>query len=59
MRWAEPTVHVRNIWNLYNILTENVVRERPLGRRKWEDDIKTNLTEMECVQWIHLVRDIV
>jgi hypothetical protein len=61
MRRAKPTVYVRKIRNPYTILIENTVRERPVGRRKWKDNIKTNLTEMECkgVQWIHLVRDMV
>jgi hypothetical protein len=35
--------------------------KRPLGRsrRRWEDNIRINLTEMECLgmNWMHLSQD--
>jgi hypothetical protein len=54
-------MRVRNARNSYNILIEKPVRKRPLGRRKWEDNIKMNLTEIGCegVGWNHLVQDMV
>jgi hypothetical protein len=52
---------VRNSRNLYDIFIETPVRERPLGERKWEHNIKTNLIEMGCedVKWIDLFQDTV
>jgi hypothetical protein len=47
--------------NLYNILVGKPEGKRLLGRyrRKWEDNIKTNLTETRCkgVDWIKLAQD--
>jgi hypothetical protein len=40
------------------VLVGNSERKRPLGksRRKWDNNIKTDLKEMECegMSWIHL-----
>jgi hypothetical protein len=58
MRWAG---HVAQMWakgNLYRILMEKPEGKRPLGRprRRWLDNIKINLREIECdgVDWIDL-----
>jgi hypothetical protein len=45
----------------YNILVGRPEGRRPLGRRsrRWEDNIKTDLREIEFgdVDWIHLAQD--
>jgi hypothetical protein len=45
----------------YNILVGKPERRRPLGRprRRWEDNIKVDLREIEFgdVDWIHLAQD--
>jgi hypothetical protein len=45
----------------YNILVGKPERRRPLGRprRRWEDNIKMDLTEIGFgdVDWIHLAQD--
>jgi hypothetical protein len=47
--------------NTCKILVGKPERKRPLGRprRRWKDDIKTDLWEigLECVDLIHLARD--
>jgi hypothetical protein len=45
----------------YNILVGRPEGRRPLGRprRRWEDDIKMDLTEIGFgdVDWVHLTQD--
>jgi len=46
---------------VYRVLVGKPEGKRPLGRprRKWEDNIKMNLQEMECedMDWIELAQD--
>jgi len=46
---------------VYRVLVGKPERKRPLGktRRRWEDNIKMDLQEMECggMDWIDLARD--
>jgi hypothetical protein len=47
--------------NAYRIFVEKPEGKRPLGRHRcrWEDDIKTDLTETgwSTMNWIHLAED--
>jgi hypothetical protein len=47
--------------NAYKILVGKTERKRPLGkpRRRWEDNIRKELTEIwwEGVGWIHVAQD--
>jgi len=46
---------------VYRVLVGKSEGKRPLGRprRRWEDNIKINLQEVECgsVDWIELAQD--
>jgi hypothetical protein len=46
---------------VYRVLVGKPERKRPLGRprRRWEDNIKFNLQELECgiVDWIEMAQD--
>ena len=46
---------------LYRVLVEKPEGKRPLGRhrRRWEDNIKTDLQEVECgdMDWVELAQD--
>ena len=46
---------------VYNILVGKPERKRPLGRprRRWEDNIKMDLQEVEgsCGEWMELAQD--
>jgi hypothetical protein len=41
------------------VLVGKAERKRPLGRRRWEDNIKMDLQEVGCggIDWIELVQD--
>jgi hypothetical protein len=41
--------------NAYKILVEEPVRKRPLGRRRWRDNVKE--IGYDSVDWIHLPQD--
>ena len=53
-RWGENR-------SLYRVLVGKPEGERPLGRprRRWEDDIKMDLQEVECggMDWMELAQD--
>jgi hypothetical protein len=60
MRWAG---HVARMWErrgVYRVLVRKPEGKRPLGkpRRKFEDNIKMDLQEVECsgMDWIELVQ---
>jgi hypothetical protein len=45
--------------NAYGILVGKPEEKRPLGRRRWVDNIKTDLREIgwDSMDWIDLVQD--
>ena len=47
--------------SVYRVLVGKPERKRPLGRprRRWEDNIKTDLQEVRCgvMDWIELAQD--
>jgi len=61
MRWSGRVTRVSWLRNAYNILVGKPEWRRPLGRprRRWEDNIRTNLREIrwEDVDWIPLAQD--
>jgi hypothetical protein len=61
MRWAGHVAHVGEVRGAYTILVGRPEGRRPLGRprRRWEDNIKTDLREIEFgdVDWIHWAQD--
>jgi len=50
MRWTGNVASMRERISIYSVLVGKAERKRPLGRprRRWEDNIKTNLQEVEC-----------
>jgi hypothetical protein len=61
MRRAGHVARMREGRGVYRVLVGKAEGKRPLGRprRRWEDNIKTDLKEVECggVDWIELVQD--
>jgi hypothetical protein len=61
MRWAGHVVRMGEVRGAYNILVGKPEGRRPLGRprRRWEDNIKIELREIEFgyVDWIHWAQD--
>jgi len=61
MRWAGHVAHIWESRGVYRVLVEKPEGKRPLGRprRRWEDNIKTDLQEVRCVgiDWIDLAKD--
>jgi hypothetical protein len=61
MRWAGHVGLMGEGRGVYRILVGEPERRRPLGRprRRWEDNIKTDLQEVGCgsMEWIGLVQD--
>jgi len=53
MRWAGHVAHIGKKRGVFRILGRKTEGKRPLGRprHRWEDNIKMNLQEMECVAW--------
>jgi hypothetical protein len=61
MRWAEHVARMGEGKGAYRVLVGWPEGKRPLGRprRRWEDNIKMDLTEMRIdgVNWIRLAQD--
>jgi hypothetical protein len=61
MRWAEHVAQVGEGRGVYRVLVGNLEEKRPLGRprRRWEDNIKRNLQEIESwlMDWIELAQN--
>jgi hypothetical protein len=61
MRWAGNVSRMGETRNAYRILVGKPEGKRLLGRprRRWVDDIKTDLTEKGCdgMDWIELAQD--
>jgi hypothetical protein len=62
MRWAGHVARIGETRNAYRRLVEKPEGKRPLGRprRRWVDNIKMNLREVEWdgVDWIELAQDM-
>jgi hypothetical protein len=58
MRWAGNVEHMGEGRGVYRVLVGKPEGKRPLGRsrRRWEDNIKMGLQEVECgcMDWIAL-----
>jgi len=61
MRWAEHVVRVGDRRGVYRVSVGKPEGKRPLGkpRRRWHDNIKTDLQEVGCwgMDWIELAQD--
>jgi hypothetical protein len=61
MRWAEKVARVGEWYGVYRVSVEKHEERRQLGRprRRWEDNIKMDLQEVECggMDWIQLAQD--
>jgi hypothetical protein len=61
MRWAGHVARMEEGRGIYGVLIGRRKGKRPLGRprRRWEDNIKMDLREIEIdeANWIHLARD--
>ena len=61
MRWAGHVARIGDGRGVYRVLVRKPEGKRPLGRlrRRWEDNIKMDLQEVECgdVDWIDLAHD--
>jgi hypothetical protein len=61
MRWAGHVARIGEGRGAYRVLVGKPEEKRPLGRprRRWEDNIKMDLQEVECggTDWIELGQD--
>ena len=61
MRWAGHMARMRQGRGVYRVLVGKPEAKRPLGRprRRWEDNIKMDLKEVEggCGDWMELAQD--
>ena len=61
MRWAGHVARMGEEREVYRVLVGKPEGKRPLGRprRRWADNIRTNLQEVGCVymDWIGLAQD--
>jgi len=61
MRWVGYVVHMDEERGMYRVLVGKLEGKRPLGRprRRWVDNIKTDLQEVGCgyMDWIGLAQD--
>jgi len=61
MRWAGHVACMGETRGIYKVLVGKPGGKRPLGRprRRWEDNVKTDLQEVGCggMDWIELAQD--
>jgi len=61
IRWAGHVARMGKRRDVYTVLVGKPEGKRPLGRprRRWEDNIKMDLQEVECggMEWIELAED--
>ena len=61
MRWAGHVAHIGEGRGVHRVLVGKPEGKRPLGRprRRWEDNIKMDLQEVEggCGDWMELALD--
>jgi len=61
MRWAGHVARMGETRGIYKVLVGKPGGKRPLGRprRRWEDNVKTDLQEVGCggMDWIELAQD--
>jgi len=61
MTWAGHVARMGEMRSAYDSLIGKAEEKRPRARprRRWEDNIRMNLTEIgwEGVEWIHLAQD--
>ena len=61
MRWAGHVARMGEGRGVYRVLVGKPEERRPLGRprRRWEDNIRMDLREVECrcVDWMELAQD--
>ena len=61
MRWVGHVARMGESRGVYRVLVGSSEGKRPLGRprRRWEDNIKIDLQEVECkgMDWIDVVQD--
>ena len=61
MRWVRHVAWIGERRGIYRVLVGKPEGKRPLGRprRRWEDNIKMDLQEVECggMDWIELSQD--
>ena len=62
LKWAGHVARMEQSRNAYRVLVGKPEGKRPLGRprRRWEDNIKMNLREVDCDpgEWIDLAEDM-
>jgi len=61
IRWTGHVARLEERRGVYRVLVGKPEGKRPLGRlrRRWEDNIKMDLQEVECggIDWIELAQD--
>jgi len=59
-RWAGHVVRMVERRGVYRVLVGKPEGKRLLGRprRRWEDNIKMDLQELGCMDWIELAQDM-
>jgi len=61
MKWVRHVARMGEKRGVYMVLVGKPERKRPLGRsrRRWEDNINTDLQEVGCggMDWIELAQD--
>ena len=61
IRWAGHVARMEERRGVYRVLLGQPEEKRPLGRprRRWEDNIKLDLQEVECrgMDWIEMAQD--